>query len=289
MKICAASATPGSAFTFATRLWGRTERVRSEAPCWKSPKSERPTWISWLAVFFTPAVIESSATISPTPIATPATVSAVRAFRRSRFLSTSPPQVTRRIVPGVPRPTTYAALLRGVNLGAHNRIRMPELRALVEGLDCTDVSTYVQSGNVVFRSGRAAGSLAKEIERAIKRAFGLDVPVVIRSRKQLEKLVAGNPFGGPKGKENTLYVTFLAGKPDAEAGQPTWPGELCVRAVRSRRPGRLPLLPERLRAEQAEQRLAGAPAGGRGDDAELADGDRPGRAHGGRGLSARNG
>ena len=101
-----------------------------------------------------------------------------------------------------------------MNLGARNRVRMPELRALVEDLDCTDVSTYVQSGNVVFRSGRAAGSLAEEIERAIKRAFGLDVPVVIRSRKQLEKLVAGNPFGGPKGKENTLYVTFLAAKPD---------------------------------------------------------------------------
>ena len=89
----------------------------------------------------------------------------VRAGRRSRFLSTSPPQVTRRIVPGVPWPTTYAALLRGVNLGARNRVRMPELRALVKDLDCTDVSTYVQSRNVVFRSGRAAGSLAEEIEQ----------------------------------------------------------------------------------------------------------------------------
>ena len=121
-----------------------------------------------------------------------------------------------RIVPGVPRWTSYAALLRGVNLGAHNRIRMPELRALVEGLDCTDVSTYVQSGNVVFRSGRAAGPLAETIEQCIRRSFGLDVAVVIRSRKQLDQLVAGNPFGRPRGKENTLYVTFLAGKPDRE-------------------------------------------------------------------------
>jgi uncharacterized protein (DUF1697 family) len=116
----------------------------------------------------------------------------------------------------VPRPTSYAALLRGVNVGAHNRIRMPELRALVEGLDCTDVSTYVQSGNVVFRSGRASGSLAETIEQGIRRSFGLDVAVVIRSRKQLEKLVAGNPFGRPKGKESTLYATFLAGKPDPQ-------------------------------------------------------------------------
>ena len=98
MKICAASATPGSFFTSASRLCGRTERVRSDAPCWKRPKSDRPTWINCFAVSWTPAVIESSATISPTPIATPATVSAVRAFLRIRFLSTRPDQVTGAIL-----------------------------------------------------------------------------------------------------------------------------------------------------------------------------------------------
>ena len=84
----------------------------------------------------------------------------------------------------MPRSTTYAALLRGVNLGAHNRIRMPELRALVEGLGCTDVSTYVQSGNVVFCSDRAAASLAKAIEQGIRSELGLDIAVVIRSRER---------------------------------------------------------------------------------------------------------
>jgi uncharacterized protein (DUF1697 family) len=110
----------------------------------------------------------------------------------------------------------YAALLRGVNLGAHNRIRMPELRALVEELGCTDVSTYVQSGNVVFRSGRGAAPLAKAIGHGIRSELGLGVTVVIRNGRQLERLVAGSPFGRPKGKEHTLYVTFLAGKPDRE-------------------------------------------------------------------------
>jgi uncharacterized protein (DUF1697 family) len=116
----------------------------------------------------------------------------------------------------VPRRITYAALLRGVNLGARNRVRMPELRALVEELGCTDVGTYVQSGNVVFRSDRAAATLAKGIEQAIRSELGLDVTVVLRSRRQLERLVAANPFGRPKGKENTLYVTFLAAKPPPE-------------------------------------------------------------------------
>jgi uncharacterized protein (DUF1697 family) len=110
----------------------------------------------------------------------------------------------------------YAALLRGVNVGAHNRIRMPELCSLVEDLGCTDVSTYVQSGNVVFRSGRGAAPLAKAIEQGIRSELGLEVAVVVRSLKQLEKLAAGNPFCRPRGKENTLYVTFLAGKPGRE-------------------------------------------------------------------------
>jgi uncharacterized protein (DUF1697 family) len=93
---------------------------------------------------------------------------------------------------------------------------MPELRALVEDLGCSDVSTYLQSGNVVFRSERAAGSLAKSIEQGIESELGLDVTVVIRSRRQLERLVVGNPFGRPSAKENTLYVTFLAEKPDRQ-------------------------------------------------------------------------
>ena len=73
---------------------GRSERVRSDAPCWKTPKSARPTWIRSAAVRRTPAAIESSATISATPIATPAAVSPVRTDRRIRFRHTSPGQVT---------------------------------------------------------------------------------------------------------------------------------------------------------------------------------------------------
>jgi uncharacterized protein (DUF1697 family) len=91
---------------------------------------------------------------------------------------------------------------------------MPELRALVAELGCTDVSSYLQSGNVVFRSDRTAGALAKSIERGIDSELGLDVTVVIRTRRQLEQLVAGNPF--ERRKENTLYVTFLAEKADAK-------------------------------------------------------------------------
>jgi uncharacterized protein (DUF1697 family) len=120
------------------------------------------------------------------------------------------------IVPGVPRRTAYAALLRGVNLGARNRVRMPELRTLVEELGCTDVGTYLQSGNVVLRSDRGADALTKAVEQAIRGELGLDVAVVVRSRRQLERLVAANPFVRPRARENTLYATFLAEKPDPD-------------------------------------------------------------------------
>ena len=81
---------PGVARSLASSDSGRSERVRSDAPCWKTPKSERPTWIRSAAVRRTPAAIESSATISATPIATPAAVSPVRTDRRIRFRQTSP-------------------------------------------------------------------------------------------------------------------------------------------------------------------------------------------------------
>jgi uncharacterized protein (DUF1697 family) len=114
------------------------------------------------------------------------------------------------------RATAYAALLRGVNLGARNRVRMPELRTLLEELGCTDVRTYVQSGNAVFRSARGAAALTKAVERAIHSELGLDIAVVIRSRGQLDRLVDRNPFGRPRAKESTLHVTFLAERPDPD-------------------------------------------------------------------------
>jgi uncharacterized protein (DUF1697 family) len=107
---------------------------------------------------------------------------------------------------------TYAALLRGVNLGARNKVSMAELRALFAALGADDVVTYVQSGNVVFRSGVGRAELRRAIERRIQRDLALDVTVVLRAKAELAKLVAGNPFAG-RGREPKLHVTFLAETP----------------------------------------------------------------------------
>ena len=123
---------------------------------------------------------------------------------------------------------TYVALLRGINLGSQKRVAMADLRALVEGLGAKDVATYVQSGNVVFKSADGAEKLTRAIERRIRRDLDLSVTVVVLTRPQLTKVLGGNPFAKAKTEQAKLHVTFLAEKPsrakvgklDPNVGQP---------------------------------------------------------------------
>jgi uncharacterized protein (DUF1697 family) len=92
-------------------------------------------------------------------------------------------------------PVRVAALLRGINIGPSKRISMPALREIVESLGHRDVETYLQSGNVVFTPGKAVRSdLAPAIEAAIEDATGLEVPVLIRTGRQLADVVSANPY-----------------------------------------------------------------------------------------------
>jgi uncharacterized protein (DUF1697 family) len=126
---------------------------------------------------------------------------------------------------------SYAALLRGINLGARNKVSMADLRALVEGLGADDVVTYVQSGNVVFKTDRPRAQLRKALERAIARELGLDVTVVLRTKAELAKLVRDNPLL-KRGRESNLHVTFLADPPAPAKvkalAPPAGPGEFRV-------------------------------------------------------------
>jgi uncharacterized protein (DUF1697 family) len=113
----------------------------------------------------------------------------------------------------MPTRTRYVALLRGINLGARNKLAMGDLRALVEELGGEDVQTYVQSGNVVFGSNVAAAKLESGLADAIRRAHGLDVPVLVRNSAELDAVVKRNPFARARADQKALHVTFLAGKP----------------------------------------------------------------------------
>jgi uncharacterized protein (DUF1697 family) len=112
------------------------------------------------------------------------------------------------------RRKTYVALVRGINVGGRKRVSMPDLRALVASLGAEDVATYVQSGNVIFKSVDSSGKLIESIEKRIRRDLGLSVTVLLRTRPQLAKVLAGNPFAGGGRELTKLHVTFLADKPD---------------------------------------------------------------------------
>ncbi|MDQ3785368.1 MAG: DUF1697 domain-containing protein [Actinomycetota bacterium] len=114
--------------------------------------------------------------------------------------------------------TTHLALLRGINLGAKNKIAMPELRSLFEDQGHQEVVTYVQSGNVVFQSQSSTPkNIAPGIERAISETFGLTVSVILRTRSELKRAVSGNPFLSPGVDFASLHVMFLADAPARKA------------------------------------------------------------------------
>jgi uncharacterized protein (DUF1697 family) len=110
-------------------------------------------------------------------------------------------------------------MLRGVNVGGHNKIKMEALRALYESLGLLDAQTYIQSGNVVFRTKeRDFALLAKRIGNGIERSFGFRPDVIVRTSAELRDVIARNPFATRPGIDpGKLLVTFLSGDPDADA------------------------------------------------------------------------
>jgi uncharacterized protein (DUF1697 family) len=113
--------------------------------------------------------------------------------------------------------TSYVALLRGINVSGRNKLPMTALTALLEGLGYEDVVTYIQSGNVVFTSAAKEAKVASDIAGAVEKKFKFRVPVIVRTRAQLQKVVAGNPYLEAGADPSKLHVTFLAAKPTAAA------------------------------------------------------------------------
>ncbi|WP_435362138.1 DUF1697 domain-containing protein [Haloarchaeobius sp. DFWS5] len=113
---------------------------------------------------------------------------------------------------------TYVAFLRGVNVGAHNRMTMDDLCETFESLGLDDVQTYIQSGNVVFEAAETSTeALETDLEAAIADDFGYDVSVLVRTADELDDIVAGFPFDEPRTDTTKQYVTFLDTEPETEA------------------------------------------------------------------------
>jgi uncharacterized protein (DUF1697 family) len=116
----------------------------------------------------------------------------------------------------VKKADVHVALLRGVNVGGANRLGMKDLKAIFESAGCAEVETIIQSGNVVFKAPpKIIGALPAAIAAQIRSQFGLETPVILRSRGELRALIEANPFVSAGVAEAELHVMCLAARPSA--------------------------------------------------------------------------
>jgi uncharacterized protein (DUF1697 family) len=112
----------------------------------------------------------------------------------------------------------YLAFLRGINVTGYKIIKMEALRKMFEALGYENVKTYIQSGNVSFEAPKSKDEvLSKTIETEIRKTFGFDVPVIIRTVPEIESIMKNNPFKKLMADGNArLHVTFLSASPEAK-------------------------------------------------------------------------
>ncbi len=115
--------------------------------------------------------------------------------------------------------TTYISMLRGINLGPHNRIKMEFLRTSLATIGLDQIRTYVQSGNAVFSCADVpTAKLSEKIERQILKDFGLTVSVISLTADEMKSTIQKNPFVKQSGIDcSKMHVTFLAENPAPSA------------------------------------------------------------------------
>ena len=111
---------------------------------------------------------------------------------------------------------TWLALLRGINVVGRNKVPMKALASVLETAGFQSVRTYIQSGNVLFRSSSAnAGALASRMARVIERNFSCTPNVLVVSRDELANAIRNNPFPGARRNHKSLHLYFLAARPES--------------------------------------------------------------------------
>jgi uncharacterized protein (DUF1697 family) len=117
----------------------------------------------------------------------------------------------------------YAAFLRGINVGGKNKVNMEALRGMFAALGFENVRTYINSGNVIFETMESGGGnnrgLSARIEKAIQTDFALNIKVMVRSIREIEKTVENNPFAGQFENDKDLHVFFLDEALPADKGE----------------------------------------------------------------------
>jgi len=112
----------------------------------------------------------------------------------------------------------FVAILRGINVSGQKLIKMELLKKYIEEIGCRSVTTYIQSGNIIFEhESRDTLELARIIEDKIYAEFGFQVPVIVKKGDDLTQVLSNNPFINERHENiDYIYVTFLEKSPDPE-------------------------------------------------------------------------
>ena len=105
------------------------------------------------------------------------------------------------------------ALLRGINVGGHNKVPMADLRAVCNAFGWKDVQTYIQSGNVLFGAAGSGTKLQNDLERSVTERFGIAVSVLVRKASDWKTYAEGNPFAEVSRTEGNLVMLALSKQP----------------------------------------------------------------------------
>ncbi|HRI01060.1 MAG TPA: DUF1697 domain-containing protein [Saprospiraceae bacterium] len=112
--------------------------------------------------------------------------------------------------------TQYIAILRGINVSGHRLIKMDQLKQMITTLGFHQVSTYIQSGNIVFSTVKKESSIIAEIiSTKILEQFSFEVPTIVLLKEEMEQIIKSNPFlKDPKKDPSFFYITLLSEKPN---------------------------------------------------------------------------
>jgi len=110
----------------------------------------------------------------------------------------------------------YIALLRGINAGKLRRVDMKKLKLVFETIGCTNVSTYINSGNVIFESGKTKKYICDEVEQKLNQEFEFKIPTLIKTKKEIQKIAEAIPSNWQNDKQQRTDIAYLFKEIDSE-------------------------------------------------------------------------
>ena len=103
----------------------------------------------------------------------------------------------------------YVALLRGINVGGNRKVEMQKLKAFFESLGCTNVSTYINSGNVIFESFEPVKELLSKVPSGLEKTFGFEIPTLVKSAKEIAVITEAIPDNWENDKVQKTDIAYL--------------------------------------------------------------------------------